>query len=264
MVRIKWTKENLESALEGATSVSDVLTNLGLKPSGGNFKTIKHKAQQYDIILPSGYNAPSKVRSSRPRIPDNIFFSANTRRSGSSLRDRLIKLGIPFLCSVKECPLHTNSEWLGKKITFQVDHINGNHFDNQLGNLRFLCPNCHAQTETFSKGHNKVTTTCVCGRKMIGSYQAYCVHSVDGTWQTCISCAGPVSKGHERCNSCVAADKVRHKIEWTSVDEVINKIETMGYSAYARELKVSDQAIRKMLKRSGVTPLPKYIPKASR
>lgn len=39
--------------------------------------------------------------------------------------------------------------WQGKKLTLQLDHINGEHTDNRVENLRFLCPNCHSQTDTF-------------------------------------------------------------------------------------------------------------------
>ena len=31
----------------------------------------------------------------------------------------------------------------------QMDHINGNCFDNTPENLKLLCPNCHAMTETY-------------------------------------------------------------------------------------------------------------------
>ena len=38
---------------------------------------------------------------------------------------------------------------MGKKIVLELDHINGNHFDESEDNLRYLCPNCHSQTPTF-------------------------------------------------------------------------------------------------------------------
>ena len=44
------------------------------------------------------------------------------------------------------CELDT---WLGKQITLQVDHVDGNTDNNKRINLRLLCPNCHSQTETF-------------------------------------------------------------------------------------------------------------------
>jgi hypothetical protein len=55
-------------------------------------------------------------------------------------------------CSVKECNVENN--WLNKNITLIVDHIDGNATNNNLKNVRLLCPNCNSQTDTFS-GRNK-------------------------------------------------------------------------------------------------------------
>ena len=49
------------------------------------------------------------------------------------------------------------SEWNGKEITLQVDHIDGDSDNNDLDNLRLLCPNCHTQTSTWC-GRNKKDT----------------------------------------------------------------------------------------------------------
>ena len=35
-------------------------------------------------------------------------------------------------------------------LTLEVDHIDGDYRHNLLGNLRFLCPNCHRQTPEFA------------------------------------------------------------------------------------------------------------------
>lgn len=45
-------------------------------------------------------------------------------------------------------------EWNGVSLTLQIDHINGIRNDNRKENLRWLCPNCHSQTDTYC-GKNK-------------------------------------------------------------------------------------------------------------
>ena len=46
------------------------------------------------------------------------------------------------------------SEWNGKQIVLHLDHIDGDSSNHKKTNLRFLCPNCHSQTDTWC-GKNK-------------------------------------------------------------------------------------------------------------
>ncbi len=41
------------------------------------------------------------------------------------------------------------SEWNGKEITLEVEHIDGNSENSKPDNVCFLCPNCHSQTDTY-------------------------------------------------------------------------------------------------------------------
>lgn len=52
--------------------------------------------------------------------------------------------------SCEQCGIR---EWNSKQLSFELDHIDGDNYNNSLDNLRFLCPNCHSQTETF-RGRN--------------------------------------------------------------------------------------------------------------
>jgi Zn finger protein HypA/HybF involved in hydrogenase expression len=68
----------------------------------------------------------------------------------ASIRKIIIKENlIEYKCS--ECGIQT---WNNKPLSLHLDHINGRSNDNRLENLRFLCPNCHSQTETYT-GKNK-------------------------------------------------------------------------------------------------------------
>ena len=68
------------------------------------------------------------------------------------IKQRLIRAGI-LENRCEECGL---TDWRGKPLSIQIDHINGIKDDHRRENLRMLCPNCHSQTETFgSRNRNR-------------------------------------------------------------------------------------------------------------
>ena len=48
-----------------------------------------------------------------------------------------------------KCSCCNISEWNGKSIVLEIDHIDGNSENNKPENLRLICPNCHSQTDTY-------------------------------------------------------------------------------------------------------------------
>jgi hypothetical protein len=48
-----------------------------------------------------------------------------------------------------KCSSCHQSEWMGEPIPLAGDHINGDPYLTVLSNIRMLCPNCHALTDTF-------------------------------------------------------------------------------------------------------------------
>lgn len=73
------------------------------------------------------------------------FFSDNNHTSNKSIKNVLINT----LGWIEECNTCGVSEWNGQKLQLQLDHIDGNSSNNQISNLRLLCPNCHSQTESY-------------------------------------------------------------------------------------------------------------------
>ena len=55
----------------------------------------------------------------------------------------------------QKCWLSWTYNW--EDIVLQVDYINWDDHNHSLNNLRYLCPNCHSQTETFC--HRNVWTS---------------------------------------------------------------------------------------------------------
>ena len=89
------------------------------------------------------------------RIPDHLIFARNSSVSFPTVKRRFNQL-VRYMCSNAACPLHKMSPpvWANKPIVLHLDHINGDRSDQTFGNLRWLCPNCHSQTETYC-GRNK-------------------------------------------------------------------------------------------------------------
>lgn len=54
----------------------------------------------------------------------------------------------------RNCNKCKTKEWNGLPIPLELEHIDGNSLNNDLDNLKLLCPNCHAQTPTY-KGANR-------------------------------------------------------------------------------------------------------------
>jgi predicted RNA-binding Zn-ribbon protein involved in translation (DUF1610 family) len=66
--------------------------------------------------------------------------------SPKAIRRRIIENNIiKYECA--ECG--SQPIWQNKPLTLHLDHVDGNDSNNSCDNLRFLCPNCHQQTETW-------------------------------------------------------------------------------------------------------------------
>lgn len=125
---------------------------IGLSPNGSNSRIqLKKRVDELQLDI-SHFDRQQDARKASVKYSlEEIMVENSTYTNSMRFKKRLIESQlIPYKCAI--CGLE--NQWNGKELILQLDHINGKHNDNRKENLRFLCPNCHSQTETFS-GKNK-------------------------------------------------------------------------------------------------------------
>lgn len=223
----RWSKANVTAAVENNVSIAGVLRDMGLKASGGNYRQFHRYAKIYSLDLShftGQAHLKGKTHNWARKIPDDeIFVKGSTYNNGTDLRKRILGAGLLEY----ECAWCGISEWRGEKLTLHVDHINGDPSDNRIENLRFLCPNCHSQTDTYAGKNSKI------GRAEVNA---------------CNECETPIDKRASHCKSCAGKLRESTKIQWPPCKKLVRMVKESNYSAVSRELGVSDNAVRKRLK----------------
>lgn len=139
--------EELRMLCKTETSQASILRKLGYTNSPGNYGTLKRLAEEFGLDLPDGSGTGHATqRVLRPL--EEILVESSTYTNNQHLKNRVLNAGL----LLNRCFCGQGPEWNGKSLTLQLDHINGIHNDNRIENLRIICPNCHAQTQTFCKG----------------------------------------------------------------------------------------------------------------
>lgn len=125
-----WSKETNEKRSKKLKEVSPWNKGLKVGPNENKNKAIR------------------EARREKSRL--NFFNGLLTERSA-------IKKHLERECGYY-CAICKITDWQNKKISLQLDHIDGNAGNNKPENLRLICPNCHSQTETFgskNKGNGR-------------------------------------------------------------------------------------------------------------
>jgi predicted RNA-binding Zn-ribbon protein involved in translation (DUF1610 family) len=147
----KYTRELLSEAAANSISIAGMLRFLQIPIAGGTHAHISRKLKQFSIDTSHFKRvAPNRGKPCAWRLTPELILVVRSpgspRPKPHVLRRALRESGVPYACVA--CGVA--AEWNGQPIVLHVDHINGDWLDNRKENIRFLCPNCHSQTPTFS------------------------------------------------------------------------------------------------------------------
>lgn len=152
--RRSWTDEQLTEAVKHSYSHRSVLIELGLVPAGGNYQQLKARITKLKLdtshFTGPRWNAGKRYHTKiRPKMTELLVKGSAVQ--SYKLKKRLYESGLKEpkceLCGWAE----TSSDG---RIPVELDHINGDRYDNRIENLRILCPNCHSLQPTH-RGKNK-------------------------------------------------------------------------------------------------------------
>jgi hypothetical protein len=146
-----YTTEDLTEAVASSLSVAEVMRKLGIKPAGGSHFHISNRIKKEGLdtshFLGQAYARGQPGRRKPVELVLVIRPEGSARVKRNQLLRGMLESDVPYRCAHCGC----DGTWPGQPITLDVDHINGDWLDNRLANLRFLCPNCHAQTSTWCR-----------------------------------------------------------------------------------------------------------------
>ena len=148
----KYTREWLSELCAESYSYAEVLRKAGRAQAGGAQQTLKKKIAEFNIDVShfTGQRWQQSPTFQQKYTPENLFVD-NSSVSNQTIRKYLLDYNlIPYVCSNCGCDGH----WQGQILALQLHHKDGKNTNNQLDNLTFLCPNCHAITENFAGKNN--------------------------------------------------------------------------------------------------------------
>ena len=148
MKRIKATDQQIIEVSKNSVSATQAAQKLGIQ-----YGTYRVHALRLGVFNTNqSGKGTSKIKTDgNGKIPlKDILEGKHPEYQSNKIRQRLFREGY----KEEKCEVCGVEEWNGKKLSFQLEHIDGNRYNHSLDNLMIICPNCHSQTETYC-GRNK-------------------------------------------------------------------------------------------------------------
>ena len=135
------SEEEIREVIASSTNWSECCRKLGLQAMTGSQTHFKNKCVQMGIDhshfvrwQKTNHGGGTEAR------PIEDYLSNAFPISSDKLKKRLFKLKL----KEQKCEVCNLVEWYGKLAPLELDHIDSNHFNNNLENLQIVCANCHS------------------------------------------------------------------------------------------------------------------------
>ena len=201
----KYTNDELKEVIKCSKSYIEIIKTLKINKTYHTYLTKFVKDNNVDI---SHFERRKTKRNIEEILTKDSVQASSTRIKQYLITNNKVK---------EECSLcNLPSEWNGKPLTLQLDHINGDHFDNRLENLRLVCPNCHSQTDTYT-GRNlrtKQQNKCTKCDKLLrtDNVTGLCAECISSEKHLCSICKKNKRPGNNsKCTECRKNDIREYK-----------------------------------------------------
>lgn len=263
-MKYRYSNEELILAVKKSLSIAGVCRELGIKPVGGNYKTINCKIKELSLdtshFTGQGWNVGLKFKPSKEMTLDEILVEDSPYKSSTSLKRKLLKYHV----KEPKCEMCGRTEWLGKPIPLEIHHVNGNNMDNRIENLQILCPNCHSFTDNY-RGKNQCNKRIEKNEKEYESVkngeipvytqnekQQHKRKPKQKVIKYCAYCGKEMYNKYNKCCSVECAHRLNGS-KRPKIDELIAKFDELKSNIQVgKYYGVTDSAVRKWVKFYGV------------
>lgn len=240
----KFSKEELENIINKYNDWSYIMNEIGYK-SCSYVMQLKEKCDSLGITY-CHVIYPEVISITKYYTLDEILVKDSPYCGGMQKLLKRLKTERNWEHKCSVCNLTT---WNEKPIPLEIDHIDGCHSNNTYENLRAICPNCHAQTDTYKGKNTAVCKNNTNKKKQVPEPIPKKVYES----KVCTGCSKVIHHRNLQCTVCRAKDVFEsgqyRKVERPSYEQLQKDIHEMSVVQVGKKYGVSDNAIRKWIKK---------------
>ena len=235
---IVWTtpKEEFAKIVRESSSIADILRSLGYDKhlNSALYRPVKQRIRENSLDVSHiqlGYNN-NRGRSFTKHTKESYLEKMESETFDKVNRDIIRRLDIIPSENCSICSL--GRTWNNLPLVLQLDHIDGNPKNNKPNNLRFVCPNCHTQTDNF----------CIGNRKILDA-------------KKCEDCQNEITRCSTKCKKCASKENGEKSKKFNiSKEELFDLVcvQKISFPQIGKQYSVEGNTIRKRCIALGINP----------